>query len=923
MTARKSRTRRNTFAAAEAQLYQALAAAGQALDTAIRYNAWNRYGGKSDPSWLIAYTVGTDHIGAVFGDWRQGSRHEFKSWLQDDLQVTGDDAEALERALAEQRKEAEARAERKARFAAQLAAGIVEHCPREGASPYLTRKGVGAYGVHFGQDEAGAFLAVPMVDLGSGELKSVQRIDEAGDKRYLPGTPFRSNALCHPIGADLERLTADKRLWLAEGYATAATIHELTGEPVLVAFDAGNLARVATAAVERWPGIRLAIAADNDQWAVGRPIDPAKPRGKKKTNTGVNAARKAAQTTGARVVVPDFTGLVDPDQAKASGDGPTDFNDLLHLAGSDATRRQLLAEASEPASLSLFDDDGRRKSQATLLIEIGQQAELFHDPDGEPYALLDIDGRREVWPLKSPSVREWLQRGFYRTTGKGAGAQGLQDALDTLSAKARFDGQERGIHIRVAAPGSNHDPIERILIDLGDKAWRCIEVTAEGWRVLNRAPVMLTRPPKTLPLPEPVRTGDGLEAFQELFGLSNDNLRLLVAWLLAALRGRGPYPLLVLQAEQGSGKSTLAKAVKALSDPAGNPLRSPPKDEDDLTTAARNSWVLSLDNLSGLSPVLSDTLCRIATGGSVSKRKLYTNDDEHCVEITRPVLLNGIDDIATRPDLADRALIVGLDPIPEHQRRTERDLWQDFERIRAAVFAELLDALAAAVANVDRIPKPPLPRMADFAVWVMAAEPALGWPPGAFLELYRREIAAQTETILEASPFGSELLRMIRARKVWSGTSSELLREVNLQADVNLSRSKAWPASPRGVSSAVRRLAPALRRCGVTVDFARAGHGGPRMVYLESLGKRPSPPSPEGFDYPARPAAARVSHGDGYGGGGDDVPSPLEHTVTTPSPEPSPRKASSGAGFQGNGDGGDGGDGLSGRFSKTPAFVQT
>ena len=80
---------------------------------------------------------------------------------------------------------------------------------------------------------------------------------------------------------------------------------------------------------------------------------------------------------------------------------------------------------------------------------------------------------------------------------------------------------------------------------------------------------------------------------------------------------------------------------------------------------------------------LSDTLCRLATGGGFATRQLYTDSEEVLFDAVRPIILNGIEDMISSPDIADRAIFLTLAPISETRRRTERELWQSF-RERAA-----------------------------------------------------------------------------------------------------------------------------------------------------------------------------------------------------------------------------------------------
>ena len=107
-----------------------------------------------------------------------------------------------------------------------------------------------------------------------------------------------------------------------------------------------------------------------------------------------------------------------------------------------------------------------------------------------------------------------------------------------------------------------------------------------------------------------------------------------------------------------------------------------PRDERELFIVASHSHVLAFDNLSGLPPWLSDTLCRLTSGGAFSARRLFTDQDEILFAAARPVILNGIEDVITRPDLADRAVLLMLPPIAERQRRPEHALWQEFELAR-------------------------------------------------------------------------------------------------------------------------------------------------------------------------------------------------------------------------------------------------
>jgi hypothetical protein len=182
-----------------------------------------------------------------------------------------------------------------------------------------------------------------------------------------------------------------------------------------------------------------------------------------------------------------------------------------------------------------------------------------------------------------------------------------------------------------------------------------------------------------LPLPSPEPDGR-LDDLRRSVNVETDaDWPLLTTWMLAALRPRGPYPVLCLFGQQGSSKSTVAKMLRTLIDPSTAPVRSEPKEPRDLMIAAANSWILVYDNLSTIPAWLSDGLCCRSTGSGFSTRELYANDEETIFAAMRPVILTSIEDVATRGDLLDRAVLLNLPPIPDARRVQERMLWRDFE----------------------------------------------------------------------------------------------------------------------------------------------------------------------------------------------------------------------------------------------------
>lgn len=193
-----------------------------------------------------------------------------------------------------------------------------------------------------------------------------------------------------------------------------------------------------------------------------------------------------------------------------------------------------------------------------------------------------------------------------------------------------------------------------------------------------------------------------------------------------------------------------------------------------LFVAATNGHVLAFDNVSALPTWISDTLCRLATGGGFAVRQLYTDTDEVLFDAIRPVILNGIEDIVTRPDLADRSIFLPLEPIPESDRRPERELLSAFYAERPRLLGALLDAVAKGMQALPETRLDLHPRMADFALWGTACEKGL-WYPGTFEAAYCSNRNEAIESVIEADPVAMAVRTFMDVRTEWTGTASDLL----------------------------------------------------------------------------------------------------------------------------------------------------
>jgi len=473
------------------------------------------------------------------------------------------------------------------------------------------------------------------------------------------------------------------------------------------------------------------------------------------------------------------------------------------------------------------DDDrsGRGPSQSDVLMNLAGDAVLFHSADDTAYADVEINGHRETWAVRSRGFRRWLQNQYFEETSSAPPSEALQAVINSIEARALKCGPELPVHVRVGG----HEGA--IYIDIGDPHWHAIEVDASGWRVVETPPIRFRRSAgvKPLPLPQPGGSIDQLRTFLNV--QSESDFVLIASWALAVLRDKGPYPVLVVTGEQGSSKSTFSEIVRSLLDPNTAPLRSLPREERDLYISATNSHMMVFDNVSSLHYWLSDAFCRLSTGGALVLRQLHTDQDEILFEACRPIILNGIEDIVSRPDLADRAIFLSLAAIPEDRRRPAAELWEDFYAQRPQLLGVLLDALSEGLRNVATTELPELPRMADFAIWASACETAL-WPEGTFWAAYNENREQTVDTVIDADPVASTVRSLMLTRRIWTGTATDLLSALSEKAGEKVSRSKGWPDTPRALSGRLKRAMTFLRKTGITIEFHREGAARTRTIQI-------------------------------------------------------------------------------------------
>ena len=463
----------------------------------------------------------------------------------------------------------------------------------------------------------------------------------------------------------------------------------------------------------------------------------------------------------------------------------------------------------------------RRRPQRDVMMDATEGCQFWAGADGECYVTFPKNGHGETWPIRSTMFRRWLRNRVFRETSATPGNQAVEDALLLCEAIASEGDMTRETWRRVGRAG------DRIYIDLCDDDWRGVEIGPDGWNVLENHKLPFTRNNPMLPMPEPY-LGGMIEALRWFVNVRDESdFVLVVAWLMMALRPDGPYPILVVNGEQGSGKSNLCRLLRSLVDPNKSPIRAAPMDERDVFVAADNSHCLVFDNISKVDPWLANALCRVATGGGFATRQLHSDRGETVFNVTRPVILNGIPSLTDRPDLAERTIKITLATIEEDRRQSEAEWWASWLRVYPVVLGALYDAASRGLGGIAKgITLPTLPRMADFARWVVACEPGLGWETGTFLRAYADNRQDVTDTTFEADPVAVAIRAMMSEpnnENGWTGTATDLLTALGTHVSQAMQKSRSWPFNAQGLGNRIDRVKPLLRSKGLTIERKHSG----------------------------------------------------------------------------------------------------
>jgi hypothetical protein len=468
-------------------------------------------------------------------------------------------------------------------------------------------------------------------------------------------------------------------------------------------------------------------------------------------------------------------------------------------------------------------DQGEKKSSIAARVinmALDEGVALYLDQNGDPHITVP-DQPTVGHPVDSRSFKRWLSGKFFLLEEKGISNEVFSQVVNTLEGKTISEGIRKVLHNRIAKQGRT------IYYDIGDDR-HVVEVGGGKWKVVTESPVLFRRFPHQSIQDFPLE-GGSLELLGKYFNLKDEYQKLLLeTYAVAAMVPTIGRAVLIITGEQGSAKSTGLAVLRSLIDPSEADLLSPPKDTLGMYETAVQHYCFYLDNLSYISDDVSDALCRIVTGGSFSKRRLYSNEEQVIQKLKLAIGVTGINLVANRSDLLDRSMILSFQRIPDDQRMDEEEFWEGFRADKPAILGAMFTTLSKALEAERSIKLSKKPRMADYAKYAAAAAVSLGRTTDEFMAAWDMNAERQNQAALESSPTAQAIVKFMEERESWQGSSSELyqhLSEIASQMNMMAGGPGGFPRSANFLWQRIQSVKPNLSAIGIDTHYEqKAAH---------------------------------------------------------------------------------------------------
>lgn len=459
--------------------------------------------------------------------------------------------------------------------------------------------------------------------------------------------------------------------------------------------------------------------------------------------------------------------------------------------------------------------------------------ETMIDQNNKSYVILKDGNYRKILRLGSDKFGKILQAKYHNLTDNTINSSSIKEITQLYSGKAELYSPRVSMNLRVAEKNDS------IYYDLGNSKWEVIEISSDNWKKISseNSPVYFKRyshmNEQIEPLYESKDKGDPKKILDYLnIENESDEAILLLTYMASLFIPKIVHPVLILLGPHGSAKSTMFRLIQRIVDPTETEILNIPKNTEEYIQKTAHSWVSFYDNVTKIPRNLSDAMCRTVTGGSHTKRKLFSDDEDITYKFKHCVGINGIQFNKLQPDLLDRSIILNMDRITGRSRKSEMSLMDNFRTDRKIILTGFLNLIAESIKIVDDIDldKVALPRLADFYKWGIAFSKVLGYGQQKFERAFNLNNAAAPDLISQQKSLVKIIDEYLDDNDKWSGTSSELRSELIKFADENDMNSDIIPDSPDWLSRDINKYSKGDIFNKIGIDFHKKRSNSKRLI---------------------------------------------------------------------------------------------
>jgi len=474
-------------------------------------------------------------------------------------------------------------------------------------------------------------------------------------------------------------------------------------------------------------------------------------------------------------------------------------------------------------------------SKANLMLEILNSPEMEYiiDEDNQLYYLQNNSKNKYPIAVETEEFKEFCSSNYYEKHNDTITEGAFRQAITALKGI-----KKKEIEVKVLLKN-------RVAYD-NNIVWHqlspgiFVRVSKDNVSVVNECPVFFRLYGHQESLPKPVLDNKNpMEILNVLFEYANitdkDQQLLFIVNIIFSLIPDVSHPIDLFVGPPGSAKTSTSQIKKYLVDPVSG-LRgfSLPRNETDYQLMASQHHVITFDNVPLIKNWQSDMLCKGVTGDAVSKRKLYTDNDQILYRVNCCQVINGLHVPTVKSDFLDRCLLFNLDRINAKKRREESSIVLDFNKNKPKILGAMYKVLSKAMKIYEEIHIEELPRMADFGKWGCAIATALGYSKDDFTRAYynnrklmRQELSSSNSLIeVVISYVNSKEEKFIREKP------SELLANLNSYASRNNIEMSGIPSTPVWLTRKFNELAHIFEEEGIIITTSKTGD---REIIIEKL----------------------------------------------------------------------------------------